>query len=128
MAEADAVLLRGPGGLFGGRVQPDEMVDSCTGGRLTAPLHVANDRPPLPDVTVEVTLAGETTVVRLGSLPGWSATAAGSVDLPVPAVPGPHDVALRLLSGDRVVADGQDAGPASAAPGWWSEPGGRRTR
>jgi len=98
------------------------------GGRLTAPLHVANDGPPLPDVTVEVTLAGETTVVRLGSLPGWSATAAGSVDLPVPAVPGPHEVALRLLSGDREVATNMYPLRAVMSPArtvaWHAEEGG----
>jgi hypothetical protein len=74
------------------------------GGRLTVPLHVANDGPPLPDVTVQVTLAGETTSVALGTLHGWSATTPGSVDLPVPSIPGPHEVSLRLVSGDRQVA------------------------
>jgi hypothetical protein len=74
------------------------------GGRLTSPLHVANDGPPLPDVSVHVTLAGETTSVTLGTLAGWSATAADPVDLPVPSAPGPFEVSLRLVSGDRQVA------------------------
>jgi Glycosyl hydrolases family 2, TIM barrel domain len=76
----------------------------AAGGRLAAPLHVANDGPPLPEVTVELTLAGERAVVDLGPLPGWSATAAGPVDLPVPPTPGPYEVILRLLSEGREVA------------------------
>jgi hypothetical protein len=76
----------------------------AAGGRLAAPLHVANDGPPLPEVTVEVTLAGERALVGLGALPGWSATALGPVDLPVPPVAGSYEVALRLLSAGREVA------------------------
>jgi hypothetical protein len=74
------------------------------GGRLTAPLHVANDGPPLQDVTVQITLAGARVRVPLGTLPGWSATAAGPVEVPVPATHGPHEVSLHLLSGDLTVA------------------------
>ena len=73
------------------------------GGRLTAP-STSPTTAPLPDVTVQVTLAGETTSVALGTLHGWSATTPGSVDLPVPSIPGPHGVLLRLVSGDRQVA------------------------
>ena len=65
---------------------------------------MANDGPPLADVTVLVTLAGETALLSLGALRGWSATAARPVDLPVPGVPGPHEVALPLVSGDREIA------------------------
>jgi len=76
----------------------------AAGGRLAAPLHVANDGPPLPEVTVQVTLGGEQAVVEAGTLPGWTATAVGPVDLAVPPTPGPHEVALRLLSAGREVA------------------------
>ena len=71
------------------------------GGRLVAPLHVANDGPPLPEATVQVALAGEEVVVELGELAGWSPTAAGTIDLPAPPTPGPHEVCLRLRSAGR---------------------------
>jgi hypothetical protein len=76
----------------------------AAGGRLLAPLHIANDGPPLPEVTVRVTLAGAEQVVELGTLPGWSATGWGTVDLPVPSPPGPYEVSLRLFTAGREVA------------------------
>jgi hypothetical protein len=74
------------------------------GGRLVVPLHIANDGPPLSQVTVQVALAGKEAVVELGELAGWSATGAGTIELPAPGTPGPHDVSLRLLSAAREVA------------------------
>jgi hypothetical protein len=74
------------------------------GGRLVAPLHIANDGPPLSQVTVQVALAGKEAVVEPGELAGWSATGAGTIELPAPGTPGPHDVSLRLLSAAREVA------------------------
>jgi Glycosyl hydrolases family 2, TIM barrel domain/Glycosyl hydrolases family 2, sugar binding domain len=74
------------------------------GGRLVAPLHVANDGPPLSGVAVEATLAGSTARVELGDLPGWRAVAVGAVDLPAPTTPGAHELSLRLLSAGREVA------------------------
>jgi hypothetical protein len=74
------------------------------GGRLAAPLHVANDGPPLSEVTVEATMAGATARVEVGDLPGWSAVPAGAVDLPVPPDPGPYEVSVRLLGSGREVA------------------------
>jgi Glycosyl hydrolases family 2, TIM barrel domain/Glycosyl hydrolases family 2, sugar binding domain len=76
----------------------------ATGGRLAAPLHVANDGPPLRAVTVRVALAGNEAAVEVGDLPGWRATAAGTVDLPTPPDPGAHEVTLRLLANGREVA------------------------
>ena len=76
----------------------------AAGGRLTAPLHIANDGPPLPDVSVEGALAGEMTRVEVGDVPGWSAVPAGTVDLPVPTSPGPYEVSLRLRTADQEVA------------------------
>ena len=76
----------------------------AAGGRLVAPLHVANDGPPLAGVTVRVALAGSEVTVELGDLPGWRATAGGTVDLPVPPAPGAHEVSVRLLVGGREVA------------------------
>jgi hypothetical protein len=102
----------------------------AAGGRLVAPLHVANDGPPLPEATVRVTLAGEEAVVDLGPLPGWSATAGGAVDLPSPSAPGPYEVTLHLLSGGREVATNTYPvravtpvdSPAYPAPGWATLP------
>jgi len=76
----------------------------AAGGRLTASLHVANDGPPLPDVSVQVSLAEESTRVEVGHVPGWSAIPAGTVELPAPASPGPYEVSLRLRTADREVA------------------------
>jgi Glycosyl hydrolases family 2, TIM barrel domain len=76
----------------------------AAGGRLVAPLHVANDGPPLAGVTVRVALAGAEEVVDVGSLAGWSATAAGTVNLPVPPAPGPYEVVVRLFTGGRQAA------------------------
>ena len=93
------------------------------GGRLVAPLHVANDGPPLPEATVQVALAGEEVVVELGELAGWSPTAAGTIDLPAPPTPGPHEVCLRLRSAGREVASNTypfrvvAGGVAQPAPG-----------
>jgi hypothetical protein len=74
------------------------------GGRLTAPLHIANDGPPLPDVTVRVALADAAVEVKAGDLPGWTAVAAGTADLLVPVTPGPYELSLRLVAGGREVA------------------------
>jgi hypothetical protein len=97
------------------------------GGRLTAPLHLANDGPPLPAATVEVTLAGTTARVELGDLPGWRAMAAGAVDLPVPSAPGAREVSLRLLGAGREVAANTYPVRVVTAPvdnpgqaAWWS--------
>jgi Glycosyl hydrolases family 2, TIM barrel domain len=76
----------------------------AAGGRLAAPLHVANDGPPLTGVAVQAALAEAEVTVDLGDLPGWRAVAAGTVELPVPAAPGPYEVSLRLSTGDREVA------------------------
>jgi hypothetical protein len=76
----------------------------AAGGRLTAPLHIANDGPPLAGVRVEATMAREAVEVEAGAVPGWSAVAVGAVDLPAPAAPGPCEVTLRLLAAGREVA------------------------
>ena len=76
----------------------------ATGGRLAAPLHIANDGPPLAGVRVEVALAREAVEIEVGEVPGWSAVAAGTVHLPVPSTPGPYPVTLRLLAAGREVA------------------------
>ncbi len=111
----------------------DSLVVSA-GGILQAPLHVANDGPPLEDVTVEARF-GETapsvpveellkldsrnlppelvidrfretaSIVDLGDVPGWTATALDDIDVTAPDVPGSHDLVLRLLSNGRQVAE-----------------------
>jgi hypothetical protein len=74
------------------------------GGRLTAPLHIANDGPPLPDVSVQVSLAEDSTRVEVGHVPGWSAIPSGTVELPVPTSPGPYEVSLCLRTAGQEVA------------------------
>jgi hypothetical protein len=81
-----------------------ERLAVAAGGRLVAPLHVANDGPPLTGVTVRAALAGAEVTVELGDLAGWRAVAAGTVELPVPPAPGPYELRLRLTTGDREVA------------------------
>jgi Glycosyl hydrolases family 2, TIM barrel domain/Glycosyl hydrolases family 2, sugar binding domain len=81
-----------------------ERLAVAAGGRLVAPLHVANDGPPLTGVTVRAALAGAEVTVELGDLAGWRAVAAGTVELPVPPAPGPYELRLRLTAGDREVA------------------------
>jgi hypothetical protein len=76
----------------------------AAGGRLTAPLHIANDGPPLPDVSVQVSLAEDSTRVEVDHVPGWSAITSGTVELPVPTSPGPYEVSLRLRTADQEVA------------------------
>ncbi len=76
----------------------------AAGGTLAAPLHIANDGPPLPQVTVGVRLAGEQVQVEAGDLPGWSAVAAGTVRLPAPPSPGAYEVELRLSVAGRELA------------------------
>jgi hypothetical protein len=106
----------------------------AAGGLLRAPLHVANDGPPIDDVTVEARF-GETapaatvdelmqldsrhlpahvvadrfretvSVVRPGHVPGWTATGYFEVEVAAPEVPGSHDLVLRLLSGNVTVAE-----------------------
>ena len=111
----------------------DSLVVSA-GGILQAPLHVSNDGPPLADVVLEARF-GETapaaqaddllrldsrdlpartveerfretvSVIRLGDVPGWSATSYPNIAVATPDVPGSHDLVLRLRSGDDDVAE-----------------------
>ncbi|HEV2759922.1 MAG TPA: glycoside hydrolase family 2 TIM barrel-domain containing protein [Acidimicrobiales bacterium] len=104
----------------------DSLVVSA-GGILQAPLHVANDGPPLAEVVLEARF-GETapmtaadellrldsrdlplrtveerfretvSVTRLGDVPGWAATSYPPIDVATPDVPGTHDLVLRLRS------------------------------
>jgi len=76
----------------------------AAGARLAAPLHIANDGPPLTGVTLHVQLAGASTAVEVGDLPGWRATPAGRVDLPAPAAPGAFQAELHLFAGGHEVA------------------------
>jgi hypothetical protein len=106
----------------------------AAGGTVRAPLHVANDGPPLADVVVEARF-GETapavgvdellrvdsrhlppstveerfretvSLQRLGDVPGWMASAHPPVEVTAPAIPGSHDLVLRLLSGGEQVAE-----------------------
>ena len=100
---------------------------------VQAPVHVANDGPPLPDVTVEArfgdvapfatpdeladvdatALPAELVMarfsesvggVRVDELPGWSATRIGHMALMAPEVAGNHDLVLTLRSRGRVVS------------------------
>jgi hypothetical protein len=75
------------------------------GGRVTAPLHVANDGPALHDVRVDVRFADAGTTVRLPDLDAHRAARHGDVDVEVPDVPGNHDLVLRLFSRGAFVAE-----------------------
>ena len=104
------------------------------GSDLRAPVHVANDGPPLASVTVEVRF-GETapaagldellqgdgrdlpadvvldrfretvSAIALGELPGYTCTSHAEMGVTAPDVPGSHDLVLRLLAAGRVVAE-----------------------
>jgi hypothetical protein len=100
---------------------------------VRAPVHVANDGPPLRDVVVEARFgdvpsasAGEeleevdatglpadrvmarfnesVSAVRVDELAGWRATRVGGVARVAPEVPGKHDLVVTLRSEGRVVA------------------------
>lgn len=79
------------------------------GGLVRAPLHVANDGPPMGDVTVEARFGeaapATVSVVRLGAVDGWSAGRFAPVEVTAPDVPGNHDLVLRLLDAGRPVAE-----------------------
>jgi Glycosyl hydrolases family 43 len=74
------------------------------GGRLRAPLHVANDGPELHHVEVRLRLGDATTTVAAGRLPGHRATPLGEVELPLPGTPGGHRLLLELTAGGRPLA------------------------
>jgi hypothetical protein len=91
------------------------------GDRLAAPLHVANDGPPLTGVTVQVRWAGATepggrAEVAVGDLAGWRAVPAGTVDLATPAATGACELELRLLASGREVATNRYPIRVVAAP------------
>ena len=100
---------------------------------VRAPLHVANDGPPLRDVEVEARFGDipsgfaseelqavdatgrpadrvmarfneSVSAVRVDELAGWRASHVGHVALVAPEVPGTHDLVLTLRSEGRVVA------------------------
>ena len=71
------------------------------GATIRVPLHVANDGPPLEDVTVEV---GEVRV-EAGRLDGYRPTALGNVAIAVPPEPGRHELVLRLRESGRIVSE-----------------------
>ena len=73
-------------------------------GRLRAPLHVANDGPELHRVEIELRLGDAATTVAVGSLPGYRSLPVGEVELPVPGVPGLHQLRLELTADGRPVA------------------------
>ena len=104
------------------------------GGTVSARLHVANDGPPLPEVTVDARFGESEAAVdvdellqldtsglpaaaieerfretaaalRLGDLPGWAATAHGDLHVVAPEVVGSHDLVLRLYAGGVEVAE-----------------------
>ncbi|HEX3623076.1 MAG TPA: glycoside hydrolase family 2 TIM barrel-domain containing protein [Acidimicrobiales bacterium] len=114
-------------------LQLDSLV-VAPGGTVQAPLHLANDGPPLADVRVEARFGeSEPTVsveqllridtsalpaatieerfretvshLNLGDVGGWSASARGRVEVAAPEVAGTHDLLLRLFSGTRQIAE-----------------------
>ncbi|MDQ2826403.1 MAG: hypothetical protein M3Y04_05525, partial [Actinomycetota bacterium] len=106
----------------------------AAGGTIQAPLHVANDGPPLPAVTVEAGFGESEPAVglgdllrldpsdlppssieerfretaahlRLGDIAGWTATSYGRMEVVAPEVPGSHNLVVRLSSADGQVAE-----------------------
>jgi len=104
------------------------------GGQLHAPLYVANDGPPLADVTVEARFGDSAPAmstgqlltidtsdlppaqvegrfretaseVRLDDVAGYRVREAGTVAVTAPEVPGSHDLVLRLRAGDELVSE-----------------------
>ncbi len=104
------------------------------GGRVQAPLYVANDGPALADVTVEARFGDSAPAMspeqllaidgsdlptaqvegrfretaselRLGDVPSHGVAGGGPVVVMAPAVPGSHDLVLRLRAGDELVAE-----------------------
>ena len=100
---------------------------------VRAPLHVANDGPPLHDVEVEARFgdavaactvaemtavdasdlppelvmgrfSGSVCATRAEELPGWRPSCIGTVALVAPDVPGNHDLVLTLRSEGRLIA------------------------
>jgi hypothetical protein len=74
------------------------------GGRLRAPLHVANDGPELHRVEVRLRLGDATTTVAADRLSGHRPTSLGEVELTVPGTPGGHQLLLELTAGGRRLA------------------------
>jgi hypothetical protein len=76
----------------------------AAGGRLRAPLHVANDSPELHRVRVGLRLGQAAVTVAVDRLPGHRSTALGEVELPVPDLPGDGLLRVELTAGGRPVA------------------------
>ncbi|MEP6697138.1 MAG: glycoside hydrolase family 2 TIM barrel-domain containing protein [Pseudonocardiales bacterium] len=76
---------------------------------ISAPLHVANDGPALPDVTVELRFGGTAAVTAerqvVGELPADTVTSAGTISVRAPEVPGTHDLLLTLRTNGGVLAE-----------------------
>jgi hypothetical protein len=101
---------------------------------LAAEVHIANDGPPLPDVTVDVRfgdfialgidqvlavdasgLSAEAVAarfeeekiaaLRVGDVDGFTVRCVGEVTITAPEVPGSHDLVVRLRSGRRQIAE-----------------------
>jgi hypothetical protein len=100
-------------------VLPMLALTGCTavaGGRLRAPLHVANDGPRLQDVVIEALLGEGSVTVAPGELPAHRAGGLGEVELPVPAAPGTWELVLRLSAVGRPVAENRYPVHVVAAP------------
>ncbi|HEX2699110.1 MAG TPA: glycoside hydrolase family 2 TIM barrel-domain containing protein [Acidimicrobiales bacterium] len=103
------------------------------GDLVRAPVHVANDGPPLADVVVECRFGDaeptqsveelgrvdasvlpaervmarfneSMSAVRVGDVPGWRAAGVGTAALVAPEATGSHDLVVTLRSGGRTVA------------------------
>lgn len=74
------------------------------GQQMRAPLHVANDGPPLRRVEIAARLGSSRDVWR-GELAGFSASQIARFTLRAPDVPGSHDLLLTLHCDGRAVAE-----------------------
>ncbi len=89
------------------------------GARVTVPLHVANDGPPLLDATVRVRLDDAVvTVLDVGDLPGHRTTPVGVATCEGPGRGGDARLRLEVEAGGRIVGE-------NSYPLWVTGPGTR---
>lgn len=72
---------------------------------VAAPLSVANDGGTLSDVEISADFGESTWAARRSALEGYRAEPVGQVVVRAPAVPGSHDLVLRLHAGGRLLSE-----------------------
>src|SRR3954451_9724816 len=75
------------------------------GEELVPSVHVANDGPPLEDVTFDVRFGSSSASIACGSLAARRAVAVGTARVTAPAAAGSHDLVVSLRAGSRSIAE-----------------------